>query len=107
VTRSTFLTLLNKDSHDSLVKEGKRKFSQKATLNALFILLYRNEPLLTQPHNLLKSIIDIDTNFTEWRHRHALLAHRMLGTKIGTGGTAGHEYLRKAAINNQIYFELI
>jgi len=106
ITRETFNSLLDRDSHDQLMKEGKRKFSQKATLNALFILLYRNEPLLTQPHSLLKSFIDIDTNFTEWRHRHALLAHRMLGTKIGTGGTSGHEYLRKAAINNQIYFEL-
>lgn len=106
LTKKSFFSLLSPESHNKLMSEGKRKFSQKATLNALFILLYRDEPILTQPHNLLKAIIDIDENFTEWRHRHALLAHRMLGTKIGTGGTSGHEYLKKAAENNQIFFEL-
>ena len=50
--------------------------------------------------------MDIDENFTTWRYRHALLAHRMLGTRIGTGGSSGHEYLKMAADNNRVYVDI-
>jgi tryptophan 2,3-dioxygenase len=105
-TRETFLSLLESDVHAKLVSEGKRKLSQKATLNALFILLYRDEPLLTLPYNFLTALMDIDENFTSWRYRHAMMAHRMLGTKIGTGGSSGHQYLKRAAENNRVYVDL-
>lgn len=105
-TKKTFYSLLSPEAHKKLISSGKRKLSQKATLNALFILLFREAPILTQPFNFINKLIEIDENFTTWRHRHALMAHRMLGTKIGTGGTSGHEYLKRAADNNRVYNEL-
>ncbi|MCO4792966.1 MAG: tryptophan 2,3-dioxygenase [Bacteriovoracaceae bacterium] len=105
-TRDTFQSLLSSDSHDQMIKEGQRKLSQKATLNALFILLYRDEPILTQPYKLLQLLMDIDQGFTTWRYRHALMAHRLLGTKIGTGGSSGHMYLKRAADNNRVYTDI-
>jgi tryptophan 2,3-dioxygenase len=51
-------------------------------------------------------MMDIDENFTTWRYRHALLAQRMLGTKIGTGGSSGHVYLKRAADNNRVFLDL-
>ena len=105
-TRNTFASLLNETAHAQLIEQNKRKLSQKATLNALFILLYRDEPLLHLPYLILNSLMDIDENFTTWRYRHALMAQRMLGTKIGTGGSSGHHYLKMAAENNRVYEDL-
>lgn len=105
-TRETFDTLFNEDKYAELVKEGKRKLSQRATLNALFVLLYRDEPILTMPYTILSHLMDIDENFTTWRYKHALMAHRMLGTKIGTGGSSGHQYLKDAAENNRSFIDL-
>ena len=34
------------------------------------------------------------------------MAQRMLGTKIGTGGSSGHQYLKKAADNNRVFTDL-
>jgi len=79
--------------------------SQKALLNALFIMLYRDEPMLSMPHQMMTIVMDIDENFTAWRYRHALLAQRMLGTKIGTGGSSGHQYLKRAADNNRVFVD--
>ncbi len=107
LTRSTFESLLNENKHNELIKKGQRRLSQKATLNALFILLYRDEPILNQPYRFLNSLMDIDQNFTTWRYRHALMAHRLLGTKIGTGGSSGHQYLKKAADNNRVYVDIL
>ena len=50
--------------------------------------------------------MDIDENFISWRHRHALMALRMLGTKNRTGGSSGHEYLKTAAEENKIFSDL-
>lgn len=105
-TRLTFASLFNTEAHQKLVSDGQRKLSQKAILNALFVLLYRDEPMLALPHQLLTILMDIDENFTAWRYRHALLAHRMLGSKIGTGGSSGHQYLKRAADNNRVFVDL-
>ena len=106
LTKSTFSTLFDKAAHDELIGKNQRKFSQKAILNALFILLYRDESMLALPFQILTAMMDIDENFTTWRYRHALMAQRMLGTKIGTGGSSGHQYLKRAADNNRVFVDL-
>ncbi len=106
VTRETFESLFSDEAHNKVVEAGGRKLSRKAILNALFVLLYRDEPMLTVPYQMLSLMMDIDENFTTWRYRHALLAQRMLGTKIGTGGSSGHTYLKKAADNNRVFVDL-
>jgi tryptophan 2,3-dioxygenase len=106
VTRSTFKSLFDEKAHSELIASKQRKLSQKAILNALFIMLYRDESILTIPFQILTAMMDIDENFTTWRYRHALLAQRMLGTKIGTGGSSGHQYLKRAADNNRIFVDL-
>ncbi len=105
-TRETFETLFDEEKYNELVRDGKRKLSQKATLHALFILLYRDRPIFNLPYMILSSLMDIDEGFTSWRHRHAIMAHRMLGTKIGTGGSSGHKYLKSAAENNRSFLDL-
>jgi tryptophan 2,3-dioxygenase len=105
-TRQTFASLLKEESHLELVKLGRRNLSRTATMNALFILLYREEPILHLPYKFLTTLMDIDELFTTWRYRHSLMAQRMLGTKIGTGGSSGHHYLKMAAENNRVYQDL-
>lgn len=106
MSQENFDSLFNLELHEKIVQAGQRKLSQKAILNALFIFLYRDEPLLAMPYQMLTSMMDIDENFTIWRYRHALMAQRMIGSKIGTGGSSGHQYLKKAADNNRVFVDL-
>ena len=55
---------------------------------------------------LLAVLTDIERNFTTWRQRHAQMAMRMIGTRIGTGGTSGHEYLDRAAESHKVFSDL-
>ena len=96
--RQNFDNLLADKTHGRL--------SQQAALNALFIMLFRDEPVLTWPYKILASLIDIDEHLTTWRYRHALMAQRMLGGKAGTGGSSGHNYLKMTAEKNRIFVEL-
>ena len=105
--RQTFASLFDSREHEKLVEQNKRTLSQKAILNALFIFLYRDHQYLHLPYLFLNALIDIDENMTAWRYRHALMAQRILGMKMGTGGTSGQEYLKKAAENNRFYPDLV
>ncbi len=73
---------------------------------ALFINLYRDEPILQVPFKVLSTLMDIDEAMATWRHRHALMAVRMIGHKIGTGGSSGQDYLRRTAESHRIFADL-
>jgi len=105
-TEIHFAALFNAETYNALLDKGEQRLSHKALQAALLIHLYRDEPILHLPYRLLHVLVDIDENFTTWRHRHALMAKRMIGTKIGTGGSSGHEYLRKAAEHNRVFGDL-
>ena len=48
----------------------------------------------------------MDELFTTWRYKHALMVHRMIGAKVGTGGSSGHHYLMKTAEKHKVFKDL-
>jgi tryptophan 2,3-dioxygenase len=84
----------------------ERSFSADANRNALFIMLYRDHPLLQLPYELLNTLLEIDEMLSMWRHRHIHLVQRTIGKRVGTGGSTGAEYLRGAADSHYIFKEL-
>lgn len=102
-TNTYFLSVLEPDKHEEMRKEGKLRLSYKATIAALLITLYRDEPILHTPFTLLNRLMDIDEFLTTWRYRHAQMVLRMLGRKIGTGGSSGYDYLHATAVKHHIF----
>lgn len=86
--------------------DTSRSLSPAASRAALFIMLYRGYPLLQLPFQLLNALLEIDEQLAAWRHRHMNMVHRMIGTRIGTGGSTGKEYLKAAADKHYIFKEI-
>ena len=103
---ATFESLFDQQRWAALQEQGKRRLSHRAILAALLINLYRDEPIFALPFRFLTGLVDIDEGFTTWRQRHALMVHRMIGGRIGTGGTSGHEYLEAAARRHRTFQDL-
>jgi tryptophan 2,3-dioxygenase len=82
------------------------RLSQKALQAALFIKLYRDQPALQAPFRILSDLMDMDELMALWRYRHALMAQRMLGAKMGSGGSTGHDYLVATAAKHRIFRDL-
>jgi tryptophan 2,3-dioxygenase len=82
------------------------QLSPPALRAALFIMLYRGYPLLQQPFQLLNCLLEIDEQLSSWRYRHMNMVHRMIGTRIGTGGSSGKDYLKAAADKHYIFKEI-
>jgi tryptophan 2,3-dioxygenase len=57
--------------------------------------IYTHESEYYDLHLLLEELIEFDERFLLWRGRHVRMVERMIGNKIGTGGSAGAEYLMK------------
>lgn len=70
-----------------------RSQSNPATpeLQEQLIGIYRTRPELAQ---ICERLVDLDEGIQEWRYRHVKMVERTIGTKPGTGGSSGVDYLR-------------
>ena len=57
------------------------------------LALYKSQPNL---EILFELMTDFDEGFQEWRYRHIKLVERTIGSKHGTGGSLGVEFLKKS-----------
>jgi tryptophan 2,3-dioxygenase len=70
--------------------------------------LYRDhagDPLRAAWHDVAERLLDHDEGTGRWRHHHALMAAREIGTRPGTGGSAGVEYL-KSRVDRRFFPDL-
>lgn len=101
-----FESLFDENKFKELQAQNYFRMNLKSVKSALMILLYRDEPLFQTPFKMISHLLDIDELMTQWRYRHALMAHRMLGKKIGTGGSSGSEYLKEATEKHKVFTDL-
>ena len=71
-------------------------------MQRVLIDVYRKDPTLA---NLCERMVDLDEGMQEWRYRHVKMVQRTIGTKRGTGGSSGAEYLSRT-LNQPLYPDL-
>ena len=62
--------------------------------------------MLELPFQLLDTLLEIDNQLGNWRYRHINMVQRMIGTRIGTGGSSGAGYLKAAMDKHYIFKEI-
>ena len=64
------------------------------------LAVYRGDDLAAHlDSQLLERFVDLDEGLQEWRYRHVKMVERTIGARMGTGGSAGAEYLRTTLSN--------
>ncbi|MBN20704.1 MAG: tryptophan 2,3-dioxygenase [Bdellovibrionaceae bacterium] len=106
VIKKNIESLSSKEVYDQSKELHQRKMSYEATLGALFISIYDDYSINHLPHKLIIQLVELDESMTTWRYRHALLALRMIGQRIGTGGTSGYDYLRMTLEKHKVFQDL-
>jgi tryptophan 2,3-dioxygenase len=61
-----------------------------SAIQKIVIDIYRNDPAMAE---LCERLVDLDEGIQEWRYRHVKMVERTIGTKHGTGGSSGVDYL--------------
>ncbi|MHA2097103.1 MAG: tryptophan 2,3-dioxygenase family protein [Candidatus Kariarchaeaceae archaeon] len=72
--------------------EEKRRV-QRIRTAILFIESYRELPLLSWPRELIDSIVELEELVVTFRFRHARMVERIIGRRVGSGGSSGVDYL--------------
>lgn len=62
-------------------------------VEAAFLTVYREPERYWELYQLAEKLVDLDDAMATWRHKHVLTVERVIGSKRGTGGTAGASYL--------------
>src|SRR5690606_25572234 len=75
-------------------KEAREK-RKRRRVAALFINCYRHQASISHYANILDQIVGLEQAVLIWRSRHVRMVERMIGRRIGTGGSVGVGYLEK------------
>ena len=88
------LNHLSRRKHNFPEEVLKRDFSKEYELNKEvekgILSAYKKD---SEAGLLLEKLVDIDEGQQEWRYRHVKMVERTIGTKMGTGGSSGAQYL--------------
>ena len=71
----------------------------------LFIESYRDLPLLSWPRKLIDCFVELEESMLLFRTHHARMVERMIGRRMGTGGSSGVDYL-DATTKYRIFVDL-
>jgi len=63
-----------------------------SAIQEILVEVYRRDPKNAE---LCERLVDLDEGIQEWRYRHVKMVERTIGTRRGTGGSAGAAYLRE------------
>ncbi len=74
-----------------LERDVTGKVEPSAELRVALVDIYRHHPDLA---DLCERLVDLDEGLMEWRYRHVKMVQRTIGTRRGTGGSSGAEYLK-------------
>ena len=80
----------NQQAADFLRPEGQ---VSRSRAGLLFIESYRELPLLSWPRKLIDSFVGLEQSMLLFRSAHARMVERMIGRRMGTGGSSGVDYL--------------
>jgi len=75
---------------EALARDVTAPIVPSTELQRVLIGVYRNDPETTA---VCERLVDIDEGVQEWRYRHVKMVQRTIGTRTGTGGSSGAEYL--------------
>ena len=85
-----------------LERDVTRRVEPSPGLREALITVYRGRPALAE---LCERLVDLDEGLMEWRYRHVKMVQRTIGTRRGTGGSAGADYLL-TTLNHPLFPDL-
>ncbi len=81
-------------------------YEPNESVSNAWLSIYRNSNENFELYELAEKLVDIEDAFQQWRFKHMYTVQRIIGNKIGTGGSSGVSFLKKA-LETSFFPELI
>ena len=79
-----------------LDRDWSRPHTADADLVEVFAAVYAAPAEHWGVYETCEELVDIEDAFQQWRFRHLQVVQRTIGHKVGTGGSSGVDFLRRA-----------
>jgi tryptophan 2,3-dioxygenase len=73
-----------------LNRDVKSHYESNEEIQEILLAVHKHDP---ESAMVCERLVDIDEGLQEWRYRHVKMVERTIGSKIGSGGSSGVEYL--------------
>jgi tryptophan 2,3-dioxygenase len=90
---------------DILSRDFTTPYKEDETVRKAWIEVYRNVEKYWDLYELAEKLVDIEDSLSTWRFRHMKTVERIIGNKVGTGGSSGVNYLKRV-IDQRFFPEL-
>lgn len=88
------------------VPAERRAFVRRLRAAILFVDSNRTLPLLSWPGQIIDGLIETEQAMLAFRQRHARMVERVIGRRVGTGGSDGVAYLDQTALKYRVFTEI-
>ncbi|WP_312857779.1 tryptophan 2,3-dioxygenase [Bacillus haikouensis] len=88
-----------------LKRDFTTPYKENGSVLAAWTEVYENTTQFWDLYELAEKLIDLEDWLQQWRFRHMKTVERIIGHKIGTGGSSGVSYLKKV-LDHQFFPEL-
>lgn len=80
----------------ALARDWAEPYAADPAVEAAWLGVYRDPAGSWDLYELAEKLIDLEFRFQQWRFAHMKTVERIIGAKIGTGGSSGLPYLARA-----------
>jgi tryptophan 2,3-dioxygenase len=77
-----------------LNRDVSQAYERSDAVEDAWLEVYRDTTRYWSLYELAEKLVDLDDALLTWRHKHVVTVERIIGQKMGTGGTPGVSYLQ-------------
>lgn len=90
---------------DCIERDWRLPHVPNDAVKAAWLTIYRDTQHYFDLYELAEELVDLEDQFQQWRFRHMKTVERIIGFKLGTGGSSGVKFL-KTALERSFFPEL-
>jgi tryptophan 2,3-dioxygenase len=80
---------------DRVERDWSQPYEESADVIAVFKRIYEDPTQYWDAYEMCEKLVDVEEQFSLWRYRHMKTVERIIGFKMGTGGSSGIPFLAK------------
>ena len=81
---------------EKLDRDFSQPYQPNESVQKAWLEIYRNADDYFELYELGEKLVDIEDAFQNWRFKHMFTVQRIIGNRMGTGGSSGVPFLKKA-----------
>ena len=79
-----------------LERDVSLPYEPNDSVQQAWLSIYKNSDNNFELYELAEKLVDIEDAFQQWRFKHMYTVQRIIGHQVGTGGSSGVNFLKKA-----------